>query len=98
MSHGSDSHPPWCATDCAATITGVHTSQPVPVAPTGAELVGITVAVEQLVESPTITAVVLEFVQDDEPAQYRLRVGQARALHRALHRALRGALRRLASG
>jgi hypothetical protein len=93
MSEGTTLHPPWCARDCTGAITSVHASGPVPVAPQGAELIGITVHLEQLVETPPVTMLVIEFVQDDEPVAYPLPIHQARALQFAI----RSTLRRLAS-
>jgi hypothetical protein len=93
VSHAIPMHPPWCAEDCTAAVTGAHISRPVAVAPEASEFVGMTVALEQLVETPPITLVVLTFTQDGEAIEYRLRVGQVRALQYAL----RGALRRLAT-
>jgi hypothetical protein len=61
----------------------------VPVLPTGVELSGITVRLEELAADRPFTAVVLEFRQDDEPTEYLLSVAQARDLHRVIGTVLR---------
>lgn len=79
-----DLHLAWCDRQCAAVLTGVHESRPVPVVAGGGELLGVTVAVERLITSSPVDLVVLEFVQGDRAEQYRLPLGQVRAFRDAL--------------
>jgi hypothetical protein len=82
-------HQPWCAEDCAAEVTAVHTSRPVPVAPEGAELMGLAVHLEQLITPAPVNLVAIEFVVDSEATAYLMPPRQAQVLHRVISVVLR---------
>src|SRR5688572_10101011 len=84
MGNRTVEHQPWCAKDCAAASTSVHTSNRVPVAPVGTELIGISVHLERLVTPAPVDVVAMEFTVDDEPRTYLVRPRQAQMLHRVL--------------